>query len=124
MLLSVQQNSEHHIAHGILRKLKEKNLPLWKVEDFQYMQGIGVSGTVSGRKVLSVGPNYFKQKNFALPVVPNAVNQNIETISFLLIDDAPTGIVTLADTIRETSNDAINQLRKLHIKSFFADWRQ
>src|SRR5215213_9783970 len=39
---SVQQNSEHHIAHGILRKLKEKNLPLQKVSDFNYMQGIGV----------------------------------------------------------------------------------
>src|SRR4029079_16057161 len=58
---SVQQNSEHHIAHGILRKLKQQNLELWPVSDFNYMQGIGVSGTVKGRHVLSVGPNYFKE---------------------------------------------------------------
>lgn len=115
---SVQQNSEHHIAHGILRKLKERNMPLWKVDDFQYMQGIGVSGTVNGRKVLSVGPNYFKQNNLNPPAVPNTVNQDMETVSFLLIDDEPAGIITLADSIRETSQEAVAQLKGMNIKSF------
>ncbi len=31
---AVQQQSEHYIARGIIRKLKEKNLDLWKVSDF------------------------------------------------------------------------------------------
>ncbi|RYF87457.1 MAG: copper-translocating P-type ATPase [Chitinophagaceae bacterium] len=115
---SVQQNSEHHIAHGILRKLKESNQALLKVDDFQYMQGIGVSGNVNGRKVLSVGPNYFKQNNLNTPVIPEGVNQNIETVSFLLIDDIPVGIITLADSIRETSQEAIAQLKEMNIKSF------
>ena len=115
---SVQQNSEHHIAHGILRKLKERNLPLWKVEDFLYKQGIGVSGTVNSKKVLSVGPNYFRQKNIEPPAIPNTVDQNIETISFLLVDDVPAGIITLADSIRETAAEAIRQLREMRIKSF------
>lgn len=115
---SVQQNSEHHIAHGILRKLKEKNLQLWKVDDFNYMQGIGVSGTVKGKKVLSVGPNYFRQNNLSLPAIPEAIDQNIETISFLLIDNEPAGIITLADSIRETSAEAVGQLKQMNIKSF------
>ena len=115
---SVQLNSEHHIAHGILRKLKERNLPLFKVDDFTYMQGIGVSGLVNGKRVLSVGPNYFKQNNLNPPSIPNTVNQNIETVSFLLIDDTAAGIITLADAIRETSEEAISQLKQLHIKSF------
>lgn len=115
---SVQQNSEHHIAHGILRKLKEKNLATWKVVDFNYMQGIGVSGTVNGKKVLSVGPNFFTQNKLTAPAIPDAINQNIETISFLLIDDKPAGIITLADTIRETAGAAIEQLKAMHIKAF------
>lgn len=115
---SVQQNSEHHIAHGILRKLKEQNLQLWKVENFNYMQGIGVSGVVNSKKVVSVGPNYFKQNNLFLPPIPDSIDQNIETISFLLVDDEPVGIITLADSIRETSKEAIEQLKQMHIKSF------
>lgn len=115
---SVQQNSEHHIAHGILRKLKERNLELWRVEGFTYMQGIGVSGIVNGKKVLSVGPNYFAQNNISTPSIPESVDQNIETVSFLLIDDEAAGIITLADSIRETSKEAIKQLKEMNIKSF------
>jgi Cu2+-exporting ATPase len=115
---SVQQNSEHHIAHGILRKLKDKNLELPKVSDFNYMQGIGVSGIVNGKKVLSVGPNYFKEHNISLPSIPKEIDENIETINFLLFDDKPVGIITLADSIRETSKEAIDELKGMNIKSF------
>jgi P-type Cu2+ transporter len=115
---SVQQNSEHHIAHGILHKLKKDSLELWRVDDFNYMQGIGVSGLVNGKKVLSVGPNYFKQNNLSLPSIPDSIDQNIETISFLLINDEPAGIITLADSIRETSKEAVEQLKEMNIKSF------
>ena len=115
---AVQQNSEHHIAHGILRKLKVRHLELWRVEDFNYMQGIGVSGVVNGKRILSVGPNYFKQKNLSLPLIPGSIDENVETISFLLIDDEPAGIITLADSIRETSKEAIDQLKEMQIKSF------
>lgn len=115
---SVQQNSEHHIAHGILRKLKEKNLQLWRVDDFNYMQGIGVSGIVNGKNVLSVGPNYFREEGLSLPIIPDSIDLSIETISFLLIDTEPAGIITLADSIRETSKEAVEQLKGMHIKSF------
>jgi Cu2+-exporting ATPase len=35
---AIQQNSEHHIAHGVMRKLKENNLALWPSTYFRYMQ--------------------------------------------------------------------------------------
>lgn len=115
---AVQQASEHHIAHGILKKLKGKNLALWPVHDFNYTQGVGVSGIVNGKKVQSVGPNYFKENKVPLPAVPASINQNTETISYLLIDNEPVGIMTLADTIRESSKEAITVLKGMHIRSF------
>lgn len=115
---AVQQNSEHHIAKGILQTLKDKNLDLWKSENFQLMQGIGVSGTVKGKTVVAAGPNYFKDKSKPLPEIPNDINQNAETVNFLLIDDEVVGIITLADTIREGSQQAINDLKKMDIKSY------
>ncbi|HKO81913.1 MAG TPA: heavy metal translocating P-type ATPase, partial [Chitinophagaceae bacterium] len=56
---ALQQHSEHHIAQGVLRKLKEKKLPLWKAEQFRYTQGVGVSGMVNSKRVIAAGPNYF-----------------------------------------------------------------
>ncbi|MGZ5221050.1 MAG: copper-translocating P-type ATPase [Chitinophagaceae bacterium] len=115
---AVQQNSEHHIAHGIIKKLKEKDLELWKVDEFKYMPGIGVTGKVNGKAVQSVGSNYFKQNKIAFPIIKDSVDQTVETISVLIVENEPVGIITLADSIRQTSADAINELKGMNIKSF------
>ena len=115
---AIQQHSEHHIASGVLRKLKEKKLQLWNSENFEYMQGMGVSGNVNGKKVVSAGPNYFKQHNKKLQEIPKEVDQSIETVNFILIDDQTVGIITLADSIRESSAEAIATLKTMNIKSF------
>lgn len=115
---AVQQNSEHYIARGVIRKLKEKDLQLWQSSDFNYMQGIGVTGNVNGKKIIAAGPNYFKQENKPLPQIPSEIDQNTETINFLLIDNEPGGIITLADTMRESSKEAVEELKNMNIKSF------
>lgn len=115
---SVQQNSEHHIAHGIMKRLRSGNLPSYDVSDFHYIQGIGVGGTVNGEKILSVGPNYFTQHKLPAPTIPGSIDQETETITFLLKNDRPIGIITLADSIRETSAEAIASLKKINISSY------
>ncbi|MBW8360097.1 MAG: heavy metal translocating P-type ATPase [Weeksellaceae bacterium] len=115
---AVQQNSEHHIAKGIMQTLAEKKLDLWKSDNFRYMQGIGVTGMVSGKSVVAAGPNYFVKNKKQVPAIPEEINQDAETVNFILIDDVPVGIVSLADTIREGAKEAIDQLRSMNIKSF------
>ncbi|UOE41310.1 heavy metal translocating P-type ATPase [Chryseobacterium suipulveris] len=115
---AVQQNSEHHIAKGIMQTLSERKLELWKSDSFRYMQGIGVTGIVNGKSVVAAGPNYFVQNNKQVPAIPEEINQDAETVNFILIDDVPVGIVSLADTIREGAKEAIDQLRSMNIKSF------
>lgn len=115
---AVQQQSEHYIARGIVRSLKEKNLQLWQVSDFRYTQGIGVSGTVNGKQVIAAGPNYFNSQNRTLPEIPKEIDQATETITYVLIDNKLAGFITLADTIRETSGEAIAELKSMNIKSY------
>ena len=115
---ALQQNSEHHIAKGVLQTLKDKNLPLWKSENFTYMQGIGVTGTVNEKTVVAAGPNYFTQNNLEIPPIPAEINQDAETVNFVMIDNEPVGIIALADSIREGSMEAIIKLREMGIKSF------
>ena len=61
-MAAVQQQSEHYIAKGIIRKLKEQNLPLQQSSDFKYMQGIGVSGIANGKKVVAGGQIILRRK--------------------------------------------------------------
>jgi Cu2+-exporting ATPase len=115
---AVQQSSEHHIARGIIRKLNEKNLELWSSDDFKYMQGMGVSGVVKGKKIVAAGPNYFSNHHLSIPAIPSSIDQSIETITYILIDDQPAGIITLADSIRENAPAAIADLQQMGIKTY------
>jgi P-type Cu2+ transporter len=115
---AIQQHSEHYIARGILKALKEKNLKVWQSSDFNYLQGIGVSGKVNGKTVVAAGPNYFSKKTRPQPEIPSSIDQNTETVNFVLIDGETVGMITLADSIRESSKEAIEQLNAMNIKSF------
>ncbi|WP_138994273.1 heavy metal translocating P-type ATPase [Larkinella sp. C7] len=115
---AVQQNSEHHIAHGVIRKLNEKGLQLWASADFKYMPGIGVMGTVNGKKVVAAGPNYFNQENKPIPAIPDQVDQATDTINFILVDGKLAGMITFADSIRERASEAIAALKRMNIKTF------
>lgn len=115
---AVQQHSEHHIAKGILAALKERNLTLWTSENFRYMQGMGVQAVVDGKDVVAAGPNYFNEHRLPLPEIPGSIDRDTETVSFVLIDGRVMGMITLADSIREGSRQAIDELGKMGIKSF------
>lgn len=115
---ALQQNSEHHIAHGVIRELKQKNLELWQSADFEYMPGVGVKGTVDGKEIVAAGPNYFSQQNLPMPGVPDDIDQSIETVNFVLADGNPVGIITFADAIRESAPQAVAALKKMGIKTF------
>ena len=115
---AIQQHSEHYIAKGVLKKLAENKLELWPSSDFKYLQGMGVMGTSNGKKIVAAGPNYFAAENIPLPQIPAAINQDSETVNFLLIDGEPVGIISLADTIRDNAAEAIARLKEMNIKSF------
>jgi P-type Cu2+ transporter len=115
---AVQRHSEHHIAHGILNKVKLDGFDLWPSENFKYLQGMGVTGSVNGKEVVAAGPNYFTHKNINLPPIPDSIDQSAETVNFVLIDNKPVGIITMADAIRENSKEAIDELKKMGLKSF------
>lgn len=115
---AVQQNSEHHIAHGILNYLKEHKLELWTSKNFEYIQGVGVKGIVNNKEVVATGPNYFTQNKLPIPEIPQDINQHTATVNFVLIDNQPVGIIALADSLRENSKEAIDALKKMNIKPY------
>lgn len=114
---AVQQYSEHFIGQSILRKLKKDNLDLWKAEHFQYEQGIGVSAHVNGKHVRVVGPNFFTKNNIRQPVIPGQPINRATTIVYLLIDEEPAGYFSMGDMIRESAQEAIDELKKMNIRS-------
>jgi len=112
---ALEQNSEHPIATGVMQKVKEKSIAVPPAENFKAITGQGVEAVVESKNVKVVSPGYLKEKNISLP--QNFTAEGDETIVFVLIDNKLSGYITLSDTIRPESADAIQTLHTNNIKS-------
>ncbi|MCM3711078.1 copper-translocating P-type ATPase [Sporosarcina luteola] len=115
---AVEAQSQHPLAKGVTRKAEEMGISLQRVENFQSLTGKGLEGTVNGRHVLVVSPGYVKEQNLQFDVVQfDEWSAEGKTVVFTLIDGVFAGMIALADIVRETAIDAINQLKEMDIKS-------
>ena len=112
---SLEQNSEHPIATGIMQKAKEFSVTIPSLENFNAITGKGVEATVEGKQVKVVSPGYLKEKNIELP--QDFSSDASETVVFVIINDQLAGYIALSDTIRPESFEAIQILKQNNIKS-------
>lgn len=111
----VEQHSEHYISQGILRKAKEQNISVPASENFNYLPGKGLEGTVENQDVKVVGPNYLDE--FKVDVPRNKAEEGVETAVYVLVNQQPVGYIKLRDQIREESAAAIAVLKENGIKN-------
>src|SRR5688572_3853638 len=79
----IEQHSEHYIATGLLRKVKELNIAIPKAENFNYLPGKGLEGMVEGKEIKVVGPNYLKEQNIS---IAETIDEFTGTVVYILID--------------------------------------
>jgi Cu2+-exporting ATPase len=112
---ALEQNSEHPIATGIMQKVKEQSIEAPAAENFKAITGQGVEAIVEGRQVKVVSPGYLKEKNISLP--PGFKPDAAETTVFVLVNNELAGYISLGDSIRPESFEAIQTLHNNQIKS-------
>ncbi len=112
---ALEQNSEHPIATGIIQKAKDLSVTILAAQSFNAITGKGIEATVEGKNIKVVSPGFLKENNILLPT--NFISDETETVVFVLINDEPAGYITLSDTIRPESAEAIRALQKDNIKS-------
>lgn len=124
---SIEQDSEHPIAQGIVRDAKER----WAVENFKAIPGKGAEGKVKDKKVKVVSPGYLKENNLKVETKEiEKFHSQGKTVVFVLIDDRVAGAIALADVIRPESKEAIKKLKSMGIRCIMmtgdnqkvADW--
>jgi len=115
---ALEQSSEHPIAVGIIKKVKEDNVTIPKPENFNAITGKGVEANVEGKKVKVVSPGYLRDEKINIP--EDAYSDAAETVVFVLIDGKLAGYIALADEIRQESAEAIKVFKKNNIKVLMA----
>lgn len=119
---SVDANSEHPVAEAIVKGAKEKGIKLQKVEQFEAVTGKGVKGIIDGKQV-GLGNNRLAD-DFGATL--SSEQQEMvkkwqltgQTVMYLLFDNKVEGIVSVADTIKESSAKAIRDLQSMGVKVY------
>jgi P-type Cu2+ transporter len=115
---ALEQSSEHPIAVGILKKVKEDNITIPNLEKFNAITGKGVEAIVEGKQVKVVSPGFLREQNIAIP--DDAYSDAAETVVFILIEGALAGYIALSDEIRPEAAEAIKIFKKNNIKVLMA----
>ena len=113
---TLENNSEHPIAAGILDKLQEMELDPLDMQDFQAIKGKGVEGTIDDKNVMVVSPGYLRENDMTIP--SDLPKHGVSTDVFLLVDGQLIAAIGLSDGIREESYDAIKRLKEEGIKTW------
>jgi len=123
---AVEAASEHPIAHAIAaaalsaERRHDDGGRLPAVEQFRSAPGGGVSGRVDGRPVIA-GRTGWLQEN-GIPVTAEqqealqAAEESGATAIWVAVDGQPAGIVSLRDTIKPGSAEAISRLKQLGLR--------
>jgi len=110
---SLEKNSEHPLAKGILEKADET----WDPDEFDSITGQGIEGKVNGKSVKVVSPGFVKEEEMDYPKEDvEEISSQGKTVVFVIIEDELAGAIALGDEIRESSKNAINALHDMGIE--------
>ena len=111
---SLERGSEHPLADAILRAATDRNLTLSEASDFDSPVGVGVRGTVDGRRIVLGGARMMAQEGADLaPLAAQAeeIQRDGATAVFAAVDGRLAGVLGVADPIKATTADAVRALR-------------
>ncbi|NHN33392.1 heavy metal translocating P-type ATPase [Paenibacillus agricola] len=116
---AAEKNSEHPLAEAIVKGIKERGIELLETELFEAIPGYGIRAVVEGKEVLvgtrKLMDNYEVDAEAAFEKM-SRLEEAGKTSMLVAIDGRYAGIVAVADTIKDTSKEAVARLKNLGIE--------
>ncbi|MCG3088087.1 heavy metal translocating P-type ATPase [Sporosarcina cyprini] len=113
---SAENQSEHPLARAIVSGVKEKGIELIAPESFQALPGFGIEAQVAGKRLLVGTRKLLRSRNIDLMNIESKM-ANMEnegkTAMLIAVNEQLAGIVAVADTVKETSQAAIERMLAL-----------
>ncbi|MBU0568542.1 heavy metal translocating P-type ATPase [bacterium] len=116
----VEKNSSHPLAEAVVRKAEEEGVKLKEGESFDTFGGKGVVAKIDGQEVLIGNRTLFKERAISYPEeVEERIVQlenEAKTVMLIALDNEMGGMIAIADTLKETTKEAIKELKKMGLK--------
>lgn len=115
----LERGSEHPLAEAILEYAKAKGIEGEKTEEFLSVPGQGVKGKINGRWYFAGNSRMMKEQGIA----PGAYEKRLEALAdegktpmIFAEENRIIGILSVADVVKPTSRQAVQQLKELGIE--------
>ena len=109
---SLERASEHPLAVALVREAGRRRLPLAETVSFESWTGMGVSGSVDGRRVVVGNPAALARAGIAANAAP-AADSDAGTVLDVAIDGRMAGTIRVADPIKPSAAGSVEGLRRL-----------
>ncbi len=116
---SAEKGSEHPLGDAIVRAATERGITLDAPEAFQALPGHGIQAALQGHDILLGNERLMSERSIdfsALKSRTEALSTLGKTPMFLAVDNKPAGIIAVADTLKEHSREAVDQLTSLGLE--------
>ncbi len=122
---SLEKLSEHPLAEAIVKYAEEESMPLAEASEFRAIPGHGVAGVINGRQYFMGNRKLITDVVGIAPLAVEKVERKIrkleeggKTVMILSSQEEILGLVAVADTIKETSREAVAALQKRGLEVF------
>ncbi|MDZ4263952.1 MAG: heavy metal translocating P-type ATPase [Pseudomonadota bacterium] len=116
---SLEAGSEHPLAEAIVTAARERDLTLYKADNFAAIAGHGVQGEVNGQLLLLGNLRLMSERGVAIDAVTGRADElahQAQTPMFLAVNGKLAGIVAVADPIKADSRAAIARFHRAGLK--------
>lgn len=116
---SAEVGSEHSLGESIVSAAKDKNIELLTTNFFNAIPGHGIEVEIDGKQLLLGNERLMNKTEISLAKVLSESNQLAEegkTPMYIAIDQKLSGIIAVADTLKEESNQTIKRLHQMGIE--------
>jgi Cu+-exporting ATPase len=116
---SVEKGSEHPVGKAILKAAQQRGLRLVEPTDFSAESGMGVQANVGGHRVMVGKPQWFERQGYSLESQRERIadlQSQGKTVMAVLRGNRFCGLITVADTLKPESGEAIGELHRQKIK--------
>ncbi len=116
---SIEKLSEHPLAEAIIKDAENKGIQLYNITEFKTIAGQGVSGIINGRQIYAGNPRLMDEHHISRGMIDQYGQELAEqgkTPLFFADEKEVFGIIAVADTIKETSTEAISELKSMGLE--------
>ena len=114
-----EKGSEHPLGQAIVKCAEERGLKIPELEKFNVIPGHGVKANVEGKEVIVGNRRLMIDNMIAVDALENQVSRlelEGKTAMITAIDSKALGIIAVADTLKEHTLEAIQQLQKMGLE--------